>query len=491
MINFNRISYFLLWCVIAGLMFVNCDSSPFAPANNATTIKLRLENPAASGGRWLSQIMGEISPPQSKVSGRSGQLSKIAAIDEVKILVLDLTRWENENEFLSAWEDANQTDSLVPPDFNNGRDFYDNAVTLFQSYTGEFYRFAGEFNLAIEAGRARGTITANPGLNYFLVAFRETGATLNWVEAFFIVRENEENSFCICSAPPVVEITTPPNGSAVNASLIIVSGTISDDTVSTATLSVNNSPQTIPADSGAFSAIANLSAGANVVIVSAGNAGGVGADTVVVVYNPPPVPGVVIDSPAEGSIFDGNVITVSGTVSEDTITTVSLFLGDFEQTIPVSQGAFSNAVVLSVGINTIVVQARNTGGVGSDTVNVEFQGQPAALRVTLIWDTNDTDMDLRMLNPSGQECSFLNPVIGGMTLDVDDANGFGPENISVNQPINGNYTIRVVNFSASQGFGTTATVYIFKNEALIDTQMHTFSAADVNNTWEVGIYAWP
>jgi hypothetical protein len=49
---------------------------------------------------------------------------------------------------------------------------------------------------------------------------------------------------------------------------------------------------------------------------------------------------------------------------------------------------------------------------------------------TLIWDTNDVDLDLHVIEPGGKEIYWEDPQGNkGGELDVDNTKGFGPENI--------------------------------------------------------------
>lgn len=62
-------------------------------------------------------------------------------------------------------------------------------------------------------------------------------------------------------------------------------------------------------------------------------------------------------------------------------------------------------------------------------VGVERLGT-GALQINLAWNTNNTDIDLHVLDPSGTEIYYSNETsrTGGQ-LDRDDTDGYGPENI--------------------------------------------------------------
>ena len=51
------------------------------------------------------------------------------------------------------------------------------------------------------------------------------------------------------------------------------------------------------------------------------------------------------------------------------------------------------------------------------------------VQITLTWD-NGADLDLHVIDPNGEEIYFYHPYsASGGILDVDDTNGYGPENI--------------------------------------------------------------
>jgi hypothetical protein len=124
---------------------------------------------------------------------------------------------------------------------------------------------------------------------------------------------------------------------------------------------------------------------------------------------------------------------------------------------------------------------------------------PGAIHVELSWSTAYGDVDLHFLNvnqsdPTGwwsiNDCHWLNQTpdwgalgaVANPTLDIDDTDGYGPENTTItNMPQTGNYTIGVhfyCSHSIARNGGpaiapgdgpTTGTARIFCNGTLIQT----------------------
>jgi len=93
---------------------------------------------------------------------------------------------------------------------------------------------------------------------------------------------------------------------------------------------------------------------------------------------------------------------------------------------------------------------------------VHYVAQPVAsgeLQFTLMWDST-TDLDLHVLDPGGTEINYGRKFSAtGGELDVDDTNGFGPENIywNTDAPV-GTYLVGVRNFTGSAAANYTLTV---------------------------------
>jgi uncharacterized protein YfaP (DUF2135 family) len=65
------------------------------------------------------------------------------------------------------------------------------------------------------------------------------------------------------------------------------------------------------------------------------------------------------------------------------------------------------------------------------------------LRIVLTWDTDNTDIDLHVLEPSGEECFYSHnrTTIGG-AMSTDFTQGYGPEEYMLRRLMPGEYKIR-------------------------------------------------
>ncbi|CAF1521422.1 unnamed protein product, partial [Rotaria sordida] len=92
----------------------------------------------------------------------------------------------------------------------------------------------------------------------------------------------------------------------------------------------------------------------------------------------------------------------------------------------------------------------------------------------MVWDTNDTDVDLHVIEPSGEECyySHKNTAIGGK-ISRDFTRGYGPEEYLIRKAVKGTYTVRAkyfVNHQQSLAGATTIMVHIYKYYGQLDQQ---------------------
>jgi hypothetical protein len=133
--------------------------------------------------------------------------------------------------------------------------------------------------------------------------------------------------------------------------------------------------------------------------------------------------------------------------------------------------AFDSAAGVVNGIDvagtfTVGLIVTDDSGAESTECTIALNAVPGqGLKVQMTWDRPDSDIDLHLVQNNtswctASDCSFQNTsTTWGATLDIDDIRGFGPENISVDDPADGRYTVGVGMYRADSP--TTVTVKIF------------------------------
>jgi uncharacterized protein YfaP (DUF2135 family) len=176
-----------------------------------------------------------------------------------------------------------------------------------------------------------------------------------------------------------------------------------------------------------------------------------------------------ISNPIENQIFQSGVITVEGVISDSMVQSATLSLNGHIQQIAIENKIFHQPVVLFAGRNEIIVTGfAPLNQQYADTVIVNCNMFSPALRVQLNWDKDSTDVDLWVTEPDGTPVYHNNrQSSNGGVLDIDDLDGFGPENYSIMQPPNGIYSIKAV-YHNDYGFGPSIAEFkIFKSDNLI------------------------
>lgn len=149
----------------------------------------------------------------------------------------------------------------------------------------------------------------------------------------------------------------------------------------------------------------------------------------------------------------------------------------------------SHPITLRSGDNTIYAVVLTTGASEysrSDTWSITGNFTNPLYRAQLTWDTAENDVDLHLVKDGGwtdtNHCYYFNDVITGMAqLDYDDVDGYGPENMSIEQDAPaGSYEI-IVKYFSTEGVtsNVNATVKIFdQTDTLISTDTHVFTPSD-------------
>ncbi|KAF5029318.1 hypothetical protein DSECCO2_649820 [anaerobic digester metagenome] len=202
-------------------------------------------------------------------------------------------------------------------------------------------------------------------------------------------------------------------------------------------------------------------------------------------------------NPIQSPVTD-RVLTISGTVANPLLQSANLIIdGESEQAFEVnlSNGHFSQQVAISGSAvetpHTVELTAVSGSLTATDTASFTSQVAPTAIRVTLSWDTADTDVDLWVTDPSGERCYYANRnTASGLSLDFDDTNGYGPENITTSNIIPGDYVVQVHYYSdhdSQNAIGTNAGVVIRINEGTPDETVNNYYGflGDTGAMWGV------
>lgn len=191
------------------------------------------------------------------------------------------------------------------------------------------------------------------------------------------------------------------------------------------------------------------------------------------------------------------VVYITGKVSNPLLQTAVMIVdNDPDQTfdLNLNSGEFSQAVALDGSSeqvqHTVQVYATAGANVASDTMNFNSLIPVVALRATLTWDTSGTDVDFWITDPNGEKCYYANDVTqSGLTLDFDDTNGYGPENITTTNIIPGDYLVQVHYYSdhnSSIAIGSNCVVVIRKDEGSSQPPYTYYGyVSDTGDIWTV------
>jgi len=177
------------------------------------------------------------------------------------------------------------------------------------------------------------------------------------------------------------------------------------------------------------------------------------------------------------------------TTSADIQRSISLFLDVIVNPV---EGRFREIeLTVLTELNNMVVRAKKAGLCGDESApsclkdqvwakigrsadpsqsadwNVLFQPIDCDLRVSMAWDTDDTDQDLHVIEPNGEEVFYQHKLSKqGGAIGRDFTQGYGPEEYMVIHGRKGTYKIRAKYFAshrASLTGGTTLILSLFTN----------------------------
>jgi len=124
---------------------------------------------------------------------------------------------------------------------------------------------------------------------------------------------------------------------------------------------------------------------------------------------------------------------------------------------------FRDVCLIAVGeLNALIATATPR----PDTARIDprlLENLPVDVRVVLNWDTPDSDMDLHVVDPRGEECfySHSRTALGGR-ISADITTGYGPEEFLLKTAMPGRYEVRAKFFGTSQQTAVGATTVVLE-----------------------------
>ena len=160
--------------------------------------------------------------------------------------------------------------------------------------------------------------------------------------------------------------------------------------------------------------------------------------------------------------------------------------------------AFTSLFADLAGSWTVQLIVENEVGLRSEPDVCQFDAiPPKNLHVELIWDTGDSDMDLHLVQGGSSlfqlpgDCTYCNknPAWegGDPILALDDRTGYGPENINIDAPADGDYDVWVHYFDDKGGGDSVATVRVWINGVM---EWEGSELVSEKQAWHVGFVRW-
>ncbi len=186
-------------------------------------------------------------------------------------------------------------------------------------------------------------------------------------------------------------------------------------------------------------------------------------------------------------------MTVTGSISDASVSEATLSVNNTSQTVTASgsvseqqimrcpAGGYENTIKLSVS-------GRNCGYDSTTYTCTPAAGEASDLWVRLTWDNTSsgsastTDIDLHVFEPGNEQVYFMDKTSDNGELDVDDTNGYGPENYTNTDASAGTYTIWVKCYRGCDTEGTSYTLSVTRGNESATEYTGTFTTRSTSTS---------
>ncbi len=233
---------------------------------------------------------------------------------------------------------------------------------------------SGALSLAINASQTGKITISTDGLppKPLLAILQSSllGITKTLASTTFIVTD---------TTPPVLTVSTLPNGTYTNNETMNIAGTVKDNT-GIKELRINDAVVPVNSD-GSFSYALILKAGANPVTITATDLGNNNSSDSRTINLDKAAPILTITTPSDNIKTAINLVNIAGTVDETS--TVAVVIKNQPQAVTMNANVFIATVSLEPGYNTIEVTATDlAGNTSSQKRTVIYDDQKPSLAIT-------------------------------------------------------------------------------------------------------------
>ena len=211
---------------------------------------------------------------------------------------------------------------------------------------------------------------------------------------------------------------------------------------------------------------------------------------------------ITITSHEDGDEVPDRTAVLGGAITEGeiNITKLKIFVEGQSFTVDIGEdGVFAQEIPIGVGVNEITFETYGLNAIGdlvlvnnnmtSETFELIGTSEQAAILVTLTWDKDDTDVDLYVIDPTGDySCYYSMNTSDGGILDVDDINGYGPEHWTLTYEDTvrweEDYAVRLHYYSDHGNGPTNYTVTILLDEGMPWQTLQSFTGTLVTSNGE-------
>jgi hypothetical protein len=190
--------------IILSLLLSSCMQETVGPVGkSSTSVQINLSGSLKGVNTPLADAMLNGSNASKRAAKVVNANADTLAIDEVQIILLDMTKYTKWNDFYSKWEATGQYSLIDTSIYGQmgraGKDEFDIYRAALKSYTGTEYSYIGDYGFSLSGGKSEATFYLNPGLNYYMYAFRSSAkdSTFYLSEGHLTVQENVDNTIQI------------------------------------------------------------------------------------------------------------------------------------------------------------------------------------------------------------------------------------------------------------------------------------------------------